>query len=286
MGAPVPCQRRHGRVRNGMTQRPSSLEAAFRERAGEEGILGAASSPEQLELLRGTDGKLPGNVFQLMRAEAAKGGPGRPAGSRNKRSDDLAKLIVHRHGDPVMAMAAMYAMPLDQLIELVLIADSTAEREDRLLKLIERAEGLIDTLMAVIKAGAGGETLGTKVDKVVTLLDRVFDAAKALKMKPGDLAIKALNVQLAAAKATAEYVHSKKPVEANLNVKSDGVLVMPGAPAGSTFDQSDALVRQAADGIANMLREGRIEPAQLADYRFEGGQFVEAEWNPVEDDAE
>lgn len=248
--------------------------------------MGAATSPEQLELLRGDDGKLPGNVFQMMRAAAAKRGPGRPEGARNRRSDDLAKLIVHQHGDPVMAMAAMYSMPIDQLIELVLIADSTAEREDRLLKLVERAEGLIDALMLTIKAGGGGDALGNKVDKVATLLDRVFDAAKALKMKPGDLAIKALNLQLAAAKATAEYVHSKKPVEANVHVKSDGVLVMPGAPAGSTFDQSDALVRQAADGIANMLRDGKIEPAQLADYRFVDGQFVDAEFSDVEDQAE
>lgn len=267
-----------------MTAKPSSLEAALRDRAGSEGIMGADVSPEQLELLRGADGRLPQNVFRLMRAPERRG-PGRPKDARNKRSQDLAKLIIHKHGDPVMAMAAMYAMPIDQLIELILIADSTAEREERLLQLVDKAGELIDTLMASIKAGGliASDKLDSRIDKVSTLLDRVFDAAKALKMKPGDLAIKALNLQLAAAKATAEYVHSKKPVEANVNVKSDGVLVMPGAPAGATFDAADALVRQAADSIAEALRTGRIEASDLTGLRLIEGQLVDAEWKPVND---
>ena len=274
-----------------MTVRPSSLEAAIRERAGNEGIMGAAVTSEQLELLRGKDGKLPDNVFRLIRQNSRKG-PGRPLNARNKRSEALSKLIVHQHGDPVMAMASMYSMPIDELIELVLIADSTAEREARLLDLIAKAEDLIDELMKSIKAGGIGssDSLDKRIDKVATLMDRVFDAAKALKMKPGDLAIKALNLQLAAAKATAEYVHSKKPVEANVNVKSDGVLVMPGAPQGATFDQSDALVRQAADGIANALRKGAIEANQIAGLRLIDGQLVnedqspvDAEWSPVDE---
>lgn len=252
---------------------PSSLERAFRAEASEDAVLGAARSAEQLDMLRGEDGKLPQNVFRLVREaeQAERRGPGRKPGSRNKRSDDLARLIVHQHGDPVMAMASLYSRPLDQLIELVLIADSTAEREERLLRLIDRAETMIDTMMGLVRTGA---VPSEKIDKVTSILDRVFDAAKALKMKPGDLAIKALNLQLAAAKSVAEYVHSKKPVEANVNLGVDGVIVMAGAPQAS-FDQHDAATRMAADAIAGMLRDGRIEPEQLANYQFVEGEFVE-----------
>ena len=179
------------------------------------------------------------------------------------------------------------------MIELVLIADSTAEREERLLGLIDKAEDMIGALMGSIKSGAifvgesgsmiAADRIDKRIDKVSDLLERVFDAAKALKMKPGDLAIKALNLQLAAARATAEYVHSKKPVEAVLTHKTDGVIVMPAVQPAATFEQRGELVRQAADGIAKMLESGRIDPAQLADYRFVDGQFVDAEFEDVED---
>jgi hypothetical protein len=263
-----------------MGAEPSSLEKAFTAEAPEDAVLGFAQSAEQLDLLRGDDGKLPQNVFRIVRQEGDRQrGKGRPPGARNKRNDDLAKLIVHQHGDPVMAMASLYSRPLDQLIELVLIADSTAEREERLLALCESAEGMINAM--VRKLADGGFVDPSLLNAATHALERVFDAAKALKMKPGDLAIKALNLQLAAAKAVAEYVHSKKPVEANVSVAVDGVMVMAAAPAGSTFDQQDAIVRQAADGIAEMLRDGQIDPARLADFRFVDGQFVEAEFTEV-----
>jgi hypothetical protein len=259
-----------------MTAKPSSLEGAIRDAAGGEDMLGATASAEQLDLLRGADGKLPQNVFRLVREQARTAGPGRRAGSRNKRSDRLAKLVTQQHGCPVMAMASMYSRPLDQLIDLVLIADSTAEREERLLGLIERSEGMIDALMASIKAGGlvASDKLDERIDKVAGMMERVFDAAKALKMKPGDLAIKALNLQLAAARATAEYVHSKKPVEAVVNHKVDGVVVMPPVQPAANFEQTDAQIRMAADGIASMLSKGRIDPSQLVDLRFVDGQFT------------
>jgi hypothetical protein len=258
-----------------------------RELGDEDGVLGAAASAEQLDMLRDGNGKLPGNVFQLVRDQAAKRGAGRPKGAGNRRNDQLAKLIVHQHGDPVMAMASLYSRPLDQLIELVLIADSTAEREERLLSLIDKAEDMIGGVMGFIKSGLADKSAFERatalIDKIEPILERVFDAAKALKMKPGDLAIKALNLQLAAARATAEYVHSKKPVEATVSVKTDGVIVMPAVQPAATFEQKDALVRQAADGIAKMLESGRIDAHQLADYRFVDGQFVDAEFDEVDD---
>lgn len=263
------------------TDRPALERAIIRELGSEDGVLGAAQTSEQLDLLRDATGKLPQNVFRLAREEAARRGPGRPAGATNRRNDMLARLVVQQHGDPVMAMASMYSRPLDQLIELVLIADSTAEREERLLGLIDRAEAMIRQCMDLVTSGG---LAGDKIDKITGMLDRVFDAAKALKMKPGDLAIKALNLQLAAARSVAEYVHSKKPVEATVNVKTDGVIVMPAVQSAASFEQKDALVRQAADGIAKMLADGSMDAQQLAEYRFVDGQFVDGEWADVLDD--
>jgi hypothetical protein len=253
------------------------MRAFVRELGDEDGVLGAAIDAEQLDLLRGDDGKLPQNIYRMVREGTVQRGPGRPAGAGNRRSGALAKLIVHQHGDPVMAMASLYSRPLDQLIELVLIADSTAEREERLLGLIDTAEAMVRGCMDLIATGALNPD---KLDKVSSILERVFDAAKALKMKPGDLAIKALNLQLAAARATAEYVHSKKPVEAVVTHRSDGVIVAPPVAHGASIEDKTAVIKLAAQGIATMLEGGRIDPRQLADYRFVDGQFVHDDDDP------
>lgn len=51
------------------------------------------------------------------REAAAVEGPsaGRPKGSRNRRTQQLAKLIDSQCGNPVMAMARIYAMPVEAL---------------------------------------------------------------------------------------------------------------------------------------------------------------------------
>jgi hypothetical protein len=269
-----------------MTTQPSSLERAVLDHGGEPSFLGVATSAEQLDLLRDADGKLPQDVFRLVREGKVERGRGRPLNSRNKRNDDVARYYTQRFGDPLIAIGELANTPFDQLIELILVADSTAEREERLLRLIDSAEELIKSLMASIKAGAlaAGDKLDQRIDKVATLLERVFDAAKALKMKPGDLAIKALNLQLAAHKVALEYVHSKKPVEANVNVRSDGVIVGLAPKPGASVEDKDALLRKAGEGIAKMLADGRVDPSRLGEYRFVDGQFVEGEFSEVVDD--
>lgn len=192
-------------------------------------MLGVETDAEQLDLLRGDDGRLPSNVFQLMRQQAAadeKRGPGRRPGSRNKKSDQLAKLIVQKYGDPVEAMAAIYAMPLDQLVELVLVADGSKDREDRLIVLIEQTEDLIRSIY-IDRQSVGGLT-DKSVDKLDAMIERVGDMAKVLKSKPGELALKALNTQLAAARETALYVHSKRPVAVDVSTRADVILNIPG----------------------------------------------------------
>jgi len=265
-----------------MSTERSSLARAFEAMAEDAGHMGAAVSAEQLDLLRDERGKLPGNVFQLVRENERQRGPGRPAGSRNRRSDDLARLYLSKYPDPVLAMGALANTPLDQLIETILIADSTVEREERLFDLIDRAEAMIAEVMKGLSAGVVSEAT---IDKVTAILDRIFDAAKALKMKPGDLAIKALNLTLAAQRSAAEYIHSKKPVAMDVTHRVDGViLAAPMAPAGATFDQRDELIRKAGEGIARMLADGRIDPAMIANYRMVDGQLVDAEFTEVDDD--
>jgi hypothetical protein len=49
-----------------------------------------------------------------------------------------------------------------------------------------------------------------------------------LKAKPGELALKALQTQLAARREVAQYVHGKMPVQVDLNTKADVILNIPG----------------------------------------------------------
>ena len=213
-----------------MSTKPSSLEGAaqeFIDSAGDEmgapeGIMGRRATPEQLDAFRDPKGNLPPNVFQLVRqGEGETRGPGRPKGSRNKRSDDLARLIAHKYGDPVEYMASLYAMPFDQLVELVKKAD-------------------------------GGKA-----------------------SKTGDIAIKVLNIQLSAAKAVSEYVHSRKPVEHQVDLKNLPTFVMPGAgPQMVDFNQADQATRFMGDLIAKALTQGKIEPQDIVGLTFDGNQLA------------
>lgn len=265
-----------------MSSKPSSLESAMR-RAAEEpaqaGLFGVEADASAVDALRRADGTLPPDVFRILRrTPPAARGPGRPKGAGNKRSEQLSRLIIHKYGDPVEAMASLYATPLDQLVELVLIADGTQERQRQLDELVsELARGVHD----LVKASRGNVS-AESINRLADACEALESAARRSQGKPGDVAIKALNVQLAAQKATAEYVHSKKPVEANVNVKSDGVLVFPGGVAGG-FDQLDDRTRHAGALIQKALEGGQITSDMLANMTLRDGQLVDAEWDDVDD---
>lgn len=207
----------------------SALETTFREACGG-GIAGAEMGAEQLDLLRDKEtGKLPANVFQLIRDQGrAGGGPGRKPGSRNKRNQKLAQLICQEHGDPVLYMASIYSMPLDQLVEMLRLADDSAALEERLYALAEKIEADVFALLA--KASL---TL-KQVDQLGGLVDRLGDIAKVLRNKPGDLAVKALALQKQAAAEVATYVHGKQPVSLHVEGRIDAVILAPSL-AGTTF---------------------------------------------------
>lgn len=200
------------------------LDRAFREACDGGAVLGAETEPLLLDELRGPDGKLPGNVFQLVRQGRARKA-GRPEGAKNKRNAKLAQLICQQHGDPVLYMASLYSMPTDQLVELLRLADDSAAMEARLYDLAEKIEGQIAALLAK-------STLTKAQGQVLErLVDRLGDIAKVLRTKPGDLAVKALALQKQAAQEVAQYVHGKQPVSVNVTGKSDMVLIVPGINA-------------------------------------------------------
>lgn len=243
-----------------MSTDAGSMEAAFRD-ACDVPVIGGGSS-EQLELLRSPEGKLPADAYRRMRMDRA--GPGRRPGSRNKRNTDLAKLICQQAGDPVLFMASVYATELDQLVEMLLIAEGVPEQQDRL-------AALCDDMAALVRK-AYDESWGEERLKAATKgLEAIERAASALKSKPGDIALKALGHQLNAAREVAGYVHSKKPVEATVNHKVDGVIFMP-APQVSAADPIDAVMRRTVEAI----NSGAIDPAQITDLRFDAdaGAFV------------
>lgn len=272
-----------------MSTEASSLEAAIRDEIGEnarpQGPLGG-TTPEQLDAFRDEEtGRLPANVFQLARqkdGEQARG-PGRPKGSRNKANKDLAKLITHKFGDPVEAMASLYATPLDQLCEMLFVADGTVERQNTLDELLE---GLA---LRVRELSRGNRKVDNRdaIDRLADACEALESAARSRAAKPGDVPVKALNIQLAAAKAVAEYVHSKKPVEVNAKVENDLVLVMPGVGgSGSQFDALDDATRMAAEVVGRALAKGEIQSADLAGLTFDkdSGQLVDAEFEEIAED--
>lgn len=265
----------------------TSLSNAFaQETARAASILGAEQSPEQLDLLREPDGRLPSNVFQLAR-EAERKGPGRPKGSVNKRSLSLAARLAHKYPDPVEFQASIFAMPLDQLCEALLIADGTIERQRRI---DEMLTSLHDRVGQLAKAAGRGGASSEAIERLAEACEALESAARRSQGKPGDVALKALNLQMAAARTVAEYTHSKKPVEAVVTHKSDAVLVMPRAQPGADFDELDASTRMAGELLAKALKAGTLTGEQIAGLQLVDGTLVDAEFEEVgleaDDDAE
>lgn len=242
------------------------MERAFRDVAGSDAMVGAAASPEQLDLLRdATTGKLPANVFRIMREEERR--VGRPKGAGNKRNEKLAKLICAKHGDPVQFMASVYSRPLDQIVELLRIADNSDEREQLLEGLVEQFQAQI----AAIAASAPGVAALKRLDSIA---DRLIDIARVLQYKPGDLAVKALSLQVQAAKEVATYVHGKQPVTVDVRNKKDMVLIVPGLNAPIGMDPT---------ALENEIRERGLDALDYENMTFlprsetEEGEFEEVD---------
>lgn len=237
------------------------------------GVLGVASDPKQLDLLRNPDGKLPTNVFTLVRQEPELArGPGRPKGAKNKRSAGLSELIKHKYGCPVEFQASIYHMPLDQLCELILVADGTIERREKLDALLTDMGQRVRELAAIEKAT--GNSDGKSIERLAEACEALESVARTSAGKPGDVALKAMNLQLAASRTVSEYTDSKKPAEVKVEFDAIPTIVMPGGGAGSDFNRQDAETRLAGDLLAKALKQGRIEAQDIVGLEFRDGQFV------------
>lgn len=259
-----------------MSTKPSSLEKAWTDGArggggdgyAPVGIFGAEASPEQLDLLRDDNGKLPQNVFSMVRAR----GPGRPKDAINKASRDLAKFTLHKYGCPVEYMASVRSMPLDQMTHALMEAEGYSEREEKLFKLIDSIEEI------QVQAFKENWT-EAKLKLLDRMLDRVEKAASSMKAKPGDLAVKALSLQLAAARDEARYVRSQMPVQATVTHKSDGTILMGGAVTSAEWQGGQGPVGEVLRQIESAVKNGDIDASRLSDIRI-----VDAEYHVVGDD--
>lgn len=256
-----------------MSTKPSSLEKGWAEAArdsGEEipevGIFGREASAEQLDLLANEKGALPPNVFSIVRRQ----GPGRRPGSINKASKDVSKYILHKYGCPVEYLASIRTMPLDQLVQSMVEAEGYSEREEKLFGMIDQANEMMLKAMEENWSEA-------KLKLLDRMLERIERAAAGMKAKPGDLAAKALALQMNAAVNEARYVRSQKPVEATINHKVDGRIVGFVAPGQGDIEPLADVMRRAQDAVA----DGTIDAARLADLRV-----INGEYRFVDDDGE
>ena len=86
-------------------------------------VVEAAFVP-QLELLG-----LP-ETEKLQRVRAARAG--RPPGARNRRSEDVARMVIEQLGDPLLRQAAVATMPLEELMASTGMTAAEALAEQRL----------------------------------------------------------------------------------------------------------------------------------------------------------
>lgn len=257
---------------------PNSIGNALLQEADQLSMFGADASPEEVDALRGADGRLPSDAFRRLRAANATRGPGRPLGAVNKRSERLAAEVIHRFGDPVLGGASLYAMPLDQLCEMLLVADGTQEREERMEELTGALSAQVNELAKAVSVAARSG----QADQLGDAASKLADAAESLEQlgktrgRAGALALQALNLQLAARKFVGEYVHAKRPVAVDMTVKRDGVLVMPGAAIDSA---APAFVQQALDAG---LRSGKLDADMVGRLEFHNNRLIDPE-GEVED---
>lgn len=119
-----------------MSNRPSSLLGALEDqsgvKAGEPLEFQSFAGPEQLDLLRDKDGHLPPGALRKARMQMQARGPGRPQGSRNKRSQDVAKWYLNKFPDPLLILGEITAMPLDVLYENMVLAQGGEHKTKRL----------------------------------------------------------------------------------------------------------------------------------------------------------
>lgn len=242
-----------------MSTDQSSLESAVRGMVIGQGMLGAETTAQQLDMLRDDEGRLPQDMFRRVRS-----GPGRPQGSTNKLNKKIAQLVVQTHGDPVMELASIGFMPLDQMVEMMIVATGQSKIEEKLTDMADRLTQKIEDLQ--------GKASKEHLDALGELADRVFEAIRKYAMKPGDLAEKAMKIKKSALTDVAPYVHGKQPIVVDVNRRPDVILNIQGLTDPAT--------------LAAMAEDTELSPEQLANMQFlPSAPVQEAEFTDLSDEA-
>jgi hypothetical protein len=223
--------------------------------------------PQQLELMRTADGSLPVGAIHMARKA------GRPKNARNKRSKKIADYYVQRYGDPLDAIGQMANTPLRQLIEVLMEADGSAEREARLLSAVDEAVDHIKSLRMI--PGDAKDKLALAED-LADAIDKLTLAATRISGKPGKLALDALALQFHAHKEALLYVHGKQPISVDLVGKADLVIF---APELLKEHGIDPVALQAAIEERG-LEAFDADSMRLLEPPIEDGEFSETETAP------
>lgn len=208
-----------------MSTEAPALARAVAEAA--ERPLGFMPDAVQLNLLREENGgRIDASGLRHLRT-----GPGRRAGSRNKRTEKTAKLIVQRYGDPLDALGNFARMPIEDATAMVRHADDP-DGDD------------IEQILHAVNVLARG------------LSDESADAvSKALIKWLSRKQISALDVlamQVRVQQDLMTYVHGRQPVSVNVTEKTDAVVIIPGINAPTNVPQqqiADAINQRGLDAI-------------------------------------
>lgn len=137
------------------------------------------ADPEQLDLLRDKDGRLPADALR----QVCKG-RGRPAGSQNKASKDIARYFVGKYGDPLDALGEIITSPVDVLYEQMKLAQGGESKSKRITGKDALALKLsaIDTVLPYIHGKQAIKVDMTKRHDVILNIPGLTDTAALAEM--------------------------------------------------------------------------------------------------------
>lgn len=191
-------------------------EAAKRGMARDHRSLGFMPDAVQLNLLREENGgRIDADGIRAIR------GRGRAPGSRNKRNQKVAQMIVHKFGDPMDGLGNFSVMPLEDAVAMVRLADDVGREEE-----LDRIEAMVARLSLQLRR----EEMEATADQLARQLMK-FMARKQIS------AIDVLALQIRVGQDLMTYVHGRQPISVDVREKTDAVVIIPGINAPTDVSQ-------------------------------------------------